>query len=136
MVTNEKKSSIKQTAVIEEDKSMHTNRQAAPRVASSRKIAMVTGVFFLITIIASIPALVLYGPVLNDPNYIVGAGADTRVFWGAFLEVITAIANIGTAVTLFSILKRQNEGFALGYVAARVFESTVIVVGIISLLVL
>jgi uncharacterized protein DUF4386 len=53
---------------------------------------------------------------------------------GAFLEVIIAIAVIGTAVTLFPIVKRQNEGFALGYVAARVFESTVIVVGIISVL--
>ena len=119
---------------IKGGKLANTDRQAATTMASSRKIAIVTGVFFLITIIASIPALALYGPVLNDPNYIVGAGADTRVFWGAFLEVITAIANIGTAVTLFSILKRQNEGFALGYVAARVFESTVIVVGIISLL--
>ena len=48
--------------------------------------------------------------------------------------MIIAIAIIGTAVTLFPIVKRQNEGFALGYVAARVLESTVIVVGIISLL--
>jgi hypothetical protein len=72
--------------------------------------------------------------VLNDPDYIVAAGADTIVKWGAFLEVIIAIAIIGTAVTLFPIVKRQNEGFALGYVAARVLESTVIVVGIISVL--
>jgi hypothetical protein len=72
--------------------------------------------------------------VLNDPDYVVGAGADTIVRLGAFLEVIIAIAIIGTAVTLFPIVKRQNEGFALGYVAARVFESTIIVVGIISLL--
>jgi hypothetical protein len=103
-------------------------------VNSTREIALVTGVFFIITIVAAIPpAFVLYVPVLNDPNYIVGVGADTRVLLGAFLEVITAIAIIGTAVTLFPILKRQNEGFALGYVAARVFESTIIV-GIISLL--
>jgi Domain of unknown function (DUF4386) len=101
---------------------------------STRKTALVTGVFFVITIIASIPALGLYGSVLNDPDYILGAGADTRVALGAFLEVITAIACIGTAVTLFPILKRQHEGVALGYVAARVLESTVIVVGIISLL--
>ena len=94
----------------------------------------VTGVLFVITFIASIPALVLYGPVLNNADYIVGAGADTRVLWGAFLEVILAIACIGTAVTLFPILKRQNEAVALGYVAARVVESTIIVVGIISLL--
>ena len=93
----------------------------------------VTGVLFVITFIASIPALVLYGPVLNNADYIVGAGADTRVLWGAFLEVILAIAGIGTAVTLFPILKRQNEAVALGYVAARVVESTIIVVGIVSL---
>jgi Domain of unknown function (DUF4386) len=103
-------------------------------MTSTRKTALVTGVFFIITIIASIPALLLYAPVLDDPNYILGAGADTGVALGAFLEVITAIACIGTAITLFPILKRQHEGFALGYVAARVLESTVIVVGIISLL--
>jgi uncharacterized protein DUF4386 len=102
-------------------------------VSSHRKIALVTGAFFIFTIIpAPIAAFILYAPVLNDPDYIVGAGADTPILWGAFLEVIIAIAIIGTAVTLFPILKRQNEGFALGYVAARVLESTVIVVGIIS----
>ena len=104
-------------------------------MSSHRKIALVTGVFFIFTIIpAPIAAFILYAPVLNDPNYIVGAGADTIVKLGAFLEVIIAIAIIGTAVTLFPIVKRQNEGFALGYVAARVLESTVIVVGIISVL--
>ncbi len=72
--------------------------------------------------------------MLNNPDYIVGAAADTCVLWGAFLEVILAIANIGTAGTLFSILKRQNEAVAVGYVTARVLESTVIVVGIVSLL--
>jgi hypothetical protein len=134
MVSNERMHSIPQTAGIAGDELMHTHRQATTRVAAPRNIALVTGVFFLTTIIASIPALVLYGPVLNDPDYIVGAGADTRVFWGALLEVITAIANVGTAVTLFPILKPHNEGVALGYVAARVVESTLIVVGIISLL--
>ena len=101
---------------------------------STRKIALVTGVFFIITFIASIPGLLLYGPLLNSPNYIIGSGADTSIFWGAFLELITAFAGVGTAVTLFSILKRQNEGFAIGYVAARIVESAIIVVGIISLL--
>src|SRR5215213_2614517 len=98
-------------------------------------IARVTGVFFMITIIpAPIAQFVLYDSVLNDVDYIVGAGADANVILGAFLEVLIAIAIIGTAVTLFPLLKRQNEGFALGYVAARIFESTMIVVGIIGLL--
>jgi hypothetical protein len=73
-------------------------------------------------------------PVLNDPGYIVGGGADTRVFLGAFLELLLIIANIGTALALFPVLKRQSEGLALGYVTARVFECTFIAVGIISLL--
>jgi hypothetical protein len=101
---------------------------------SVRKSALVTGVLFLITFITSIPALGLYGPVLNDAHYIVSGGADGRIFAGAFLEVLLAISGIGTAVTLFPIIKRQNEGIALGYVAARVVESTIIVVGIVSLL--
>jgi hypothetical protein len=104
-------------------------------VNSARKIALVTGVFFMITIIpAPIAQFVLYDSVLNDVDYIVGAGADANVRLGAFLEVLIAIAIIGTAVTLFPLLKRQHEGFALGYVAARIFESTMIVVGIIGLL--
>jgi Domain of unknown function (DUF4386) len=103
-------------------------------VDSTRKRALVAGVFFVVTFIAAIAGVVLYEPVLNHRDYIVGGGADTRVSLSAFFEVILAIANIGTAVTLFPILKRQNQGVALGYVAARVLESTVIVVGIVSVL--
>ena len=90
---------------------------------------------FLITYITAIPAAVaFYAPVLDDPRYIVGAGADTRVSFGAFLEVILIIANIGTAVVLFPILRRQNEILALGYVTARIHECVFIAVGILSLL--
>ncbi len=90
---------------------------------------------FLITYITSIPAaLVLYAPVLDDPRYIVGAGADNSVRLGAFLEVILIIANIGTAVVLWPVLKRVNEILALGYVTARVVECVFIAVGILSLL--
>jgi hypothetical protein len=88
-----------------------------------QKIARVTGVLFLITFIASIPAaFILYAPVLDDPSYIVGTGADTGVSLGALLEFIVVIANIGTAVVLFPIVKRQNEILALGYVTSRALE--------------
>ena len=101
---------------------------------SQRKLALVAGVFWIITFVASIPALFLYAPVLNHAHYVLGAGADTRIAVGALLEVILAIAGIGTAVTMFPIIKRQSESLALGFVAARVLESTVIAVGIISVL--
>ncbi len=100
-----------------------------------QKIARVTGVLFLITFITSIPAYFFYVPVLDDPDYIIGAaGADTSVLWGAFLELILIIANIGTAVVLFPILRRQNEILILGYVTARIVECVFIAVGILSLL--
>jgi hypothetical protein len=78
--------------------------------------------------------VILYAPVLHPAKYIVGAGADTRVRLGAFCELILIIANVGTAVVLFPILKRHNEGLALGFVTARVLESAFIAIGIVSLL--
>ena len=99
-----------------------------------RRTALVAGVLFVITFVASIPAVLLYGPVLSDANYVIGPGADGRVALGALLEAITVIANIGTAVVLFPILRRQDEAIAMGYVAARLVEATFIVVGIVSLL--
>jgi hypothetical protein len=102
---------------------------------SNRRTALVTGVLFIITFLTSIPAaLVLYTPVLDDTNFVLGAGADGGVAVGAFLEVLLIVANVGTAVALFPILKRQNEPLALGYVTARVMECTFIAIGIVSLL--
>jgi len=89
---------------------------------------------YLITFFTGIPAYFFYVPVLEDPRYIVGAGADTSVSFGAFLELLLIIANIGTAVVLYPILKRQNEILILGYVTARIMECVFIAVGILSLL--
>ncbi len=98
-----------------------------------QRIARVFGVLFLITYITSIPAYFFYVP-LDDPNYIVGSGADTSVRLGAFLEVILIISNIGTAVVVWPVLKRVNEILALGFVTARLVESAFIAVGLLSLL--
>jgi hypothetical protein len=100
---------------------------------SLRKTALVAGVFYLITFI-SIPTLSLYGPVKNHRDWILGSGAHTGVLVGGFLEVIVALAGIGTAVTLYPVVKRQNEGVALGFVAARILEAAMIFTGVISLL--
>lgn len=102
-------------------------------MTSLRKTAIAAGALYLITYLA-IPTLALYGPVLSDPGFIVSSGSNTGVLWGAVLELIVAIAIVGTGVALFPVLKRQNEGVALGFVTARVFETGIIVVGIISLL--
>ena len=108
---------------------------AAKRVpmTSLRKTALVAGAFYLITFI-SIPTLALYGPVKNHRDWILSSGSHTGVLAGGFLEVIVALAGIGTAVTLYPVVKRQNEGVALGFVAARVLEAVMIFTGVISLL--
>ena len=100
-----------------------------------QKGARVFGVLFLVTFITSIPALLLYQPVLDDPiGYIAGGGQNNQILFGAFLELLLIIANIGTAVVIFPIVKRQSEELALGYVTARLFECTFILVGIVAVL--
>jgi Domain of unknown function (DUF4386) len=104
-------------------------------MTSTRKTAIVAGVFFLITEVTAIAGVLLYGSVLSSPDFIVSATVDdTGVRAGAFLEVLLAIAVVGTAVTLYPIIRRQNEGMALGHVAGRLIEATIIAVGAISLL--
>jgi hypothetical protein len=100
---------------------------------SMRKTALVAGVLYLITFIA-VATLTFYGTVLKDPAYILSSGSDTGVRWGALVEVIVALAGVGCAITLFPVVKRQNEAFALGYVATRVIEAAMIFIGVVSLL--
>jgi hypothetical protein len=100
---------------------------------SMRKTALIAGVFYLITFI-SIPTLALYSSVKNHRDWILSSGGHTGVLVGGFLEVIVALACIGTAVTLYPVVKRQNEGVALGFVAARVLEAGMIFTGVVSLL--
>jgi Domain of unknown function (DUF4386) len=99
-----------------------------------RRTALVAGVLYLVTFVASIPAVFLLGPVLNDPNYIVSSGADTQVTAGAFLDLVNALACIGTAVALFSVVRLEHEGLALGFVTTRMLEAAVIVIGVVCLL--
>ena len=102
-------------------------------MTSTRKTALVAGVCYLITFV-SIPTLALYRPVLNNRDWIISSGGHTGMLVGGFLEVIAALAAIGTAVTLYPVVKRQNEGVALGFVAARVLEAVMIFTGVVSLL--
>ena len=102
-------------------------------MTSTRKTALVAGIFYLITFV-SIPTLALYGPVKNQRDWILTSGSHTGVLVGGFLEVIVALAGIGTAVTLYPVVRRQNEGLALGFAAARVLEGSMIFAGVVSLL--
>ena len=97
-----------------------------------RKTALVAGALYLLTFV-SIPTLALYGSV-KGANYILGAGPDTGAIFGGILEIIVALACIGTAVALYPVVKRQNEGVALGFVGSRVLEAGTIFAGVACLL--
>jgi hypothetical protein len=118
----------------ENDMTITDRTTATKRVPmdSLRKTALVAGALYLLTFV-SIPTLFLYVPV-HDPRYIVGPGPDTNVILGGILEMIVALAGIGTAVALYPVLKRQNEGVALGFVGSRVLEAATIFVGVMCLL--
>lgn len=95
---------------------------------SHRKISLTAGVLYLLTFV-SIPTLSLYGSVMSV-NYITSSSSDMGATVGAILEVIVALASIGTAVVLFPLLKKQNEILALSLVASRILEASTIFVGI------
>jgi len=97
-----------------------------------RKISLAAGILYLLTFV-SIPTLAIYGPA-KSTNYILGAGPDTPAIIGGILEIIVALAGIGTAVMLFPVLKKQNESLALGLVASRILESGTIFAGVAFLL--
>jgi hypothetical protein len=109
---------------------MDSNKPIDP----TRKTSLVAGILYLVTFISSIPAAFLLAPVLNDANYIVNGGANIQVISGACLDLVNALACIGTAVALFWVVKHQNESFALGFVTTRLVEGTTVIIGVVCIL--
>jgi Domain of unknown function (DUF4386) len=108
---------------------------AVEQSPQQRRTARIAGWLMASTFVTAIGALILYDPVLgDDTGYILGAGDDTRITFGALAEVFLMIGNVGTAVVMFPILKRYSETLSLSYVASRTIESTIIGVGVISVL--
>jgi len=104
-------------------------------MADDQRHGRIFGVLFILTFVTSITALLLFQPVLDNPvGYIAGDGKDNQIYLGAFLEFLLVITNVGTAVALYPIARRQNEALAISYVAARIIESVFIATGIIFVL--
>ena len=101
---------------------------------SARRSALACGVLYLLTFLGSIVAAILIDPVLTDPAYVSGPGADSQLAVGAVFELVNVLSCFGTAVAVFSIVKRQHEGLALGFVATRLFEAGVLAVGVVGVL--
>src|SRR3954453_4722852 len=103
-------------------------------MSSDQKAARIFGALFLLTFVTSIAGVLLYGPVLDEKDYVLNGSANGEIALGALLAVGLVITNIGTAVVLFPVARRYHETLALSWVASRIVESTIIAVGAISLL--
>src|ERR687883_836560 len=113
---------------------MFTTATTKPPMDPTRKAALVAGLFYIATFVFSIPALGLYDGVLNDRNFVLGAGSAQGVLWGGLIEILTALTGIGTAVALYPVIKRYGPGRAVGFVASRTLEAAMIFTGVLAVL--
>lgn len=98
------------------------------------KNARIAGIFYLTTFITSIPAVFLLDGVLHNKSFVLGQGSANSVLLGSFLDVLNAIACVGTAIAIFPIVRKVNLSLAIGFIASRLFEAAIILVGVVSLL--
>jgi hypothetical protein len=109
-----------------------------PPIGDPRRIGRIFGLFFIGTFITSIPARILFvhgvGASWTDMHFVPGAGSNTSLQLGAIFEFALIIANIATAVVLYPLVRRQSPTIALGYVTARIMESVVIAIGLLSII--
>lgn len=101
-------------------------------MTTSRKTSLTAGILYLLTFI-SIPTLSLYHEI-HQPNFVISSAPSNDVVLGGMLELVMALACIGTALAFYPVLKKQNEMLALGFVAARILEATLIFAGVACLL--
>lgn len=106
-----------------------------PRMTPMRKAALIAGIAYIATFVFSIPAkFVFWSDVLDNPDFVLGAGNSGLVPMGAAFEMLTGLAGVVTAVALYSIAKRYSHRAALGFVTTRVLEAATISVGVFSIL--
>jgi hypothetical protein len=105
-----------------------------PSMSSMRKTALVAGVLYLLTFLSSIPAVFLQSAVLDDPTFIISAISTEQVRLGALFDIVNSLTAIGTAVALYAVIRRQDQGFAIGFVSSRLFEATILMIGVVSIL--
>jgi len=104
---------------------------------TNRKTAIIVGVLFITATFTTILSLVFLGSIPEAPENLINVAENkAQVIIGALLILINCAAVVGIAVMMFPILKKHNENMALGYVGARIIESVILIVLVISILLL
>ncbi len=101
---------------------------------SDRKSAIIAGVLFIIGTVAGLLSVV---SVIEDPDFLIKVSTnENQVLRGAFFQFIMAAVYVGIAITLYPILRKYNEGLALGFVGFRIIAGVFHIIGVISLVLL
>jgi len=102
-----------------------------------RRSSIIIGILFILAEVFSILGHVLYGPILNNPDYMIyGPTSENQIVLGAIFEMLAAISVAGTAIAFFPILRERNERKALGYIGGSLLEAFLIIIGLVSILTL
>lgn len=103
-----------------------------------RRTGRIFGWLFIGTFVTSIPARLLFidgvGASWSDMRFVAGDTSNASLKWGAVLEFGLIVTQIGTAVVIYPLVRRQSETVSLGYVCARIMESVFAAIGIISII--
>ena len=143
MATDERMSSIEQTAV--QVPTTHDYARASAQTPKSKRVVeakqrraeLVIATLFLLTAVASIPAVYFLDPHLNAPTYLAWVFPNKEaVVLDALLWSINNIGIVFIAVFAFPVLRKLDEALATGYLACRIIEGTIMMVGIIATLLL
>lgn len=111
--------------------------KGAHAMHNQRRNAILIGIYFILAAVTSIIGLIMYGPLLNQSNYLVaGAANGNQIVFAAVMELSLVVSMVGTAVTMFPILRQYSERIALAHLCFRFFEAVVIMIGITSMLAL
>ena len=102
---------------------------------SSKTTARIVGALFITATVASLLGTSLTGSVVGAPDYLVQIAANKNlVVLGALLKFVAAAASAGIAIALYPVLRKHNEGLALGSVGFRLVEGVFYIVAALGLL--
>ncbi len=101
---------------------------------TTRKLALGAGLLYIATFVFSIPTLGMTDTFVHNPNFVHGAGSSSSVAWAALFDMLTGLTGIGTAVMVYPVIKRFGRTNAIGFIASRTLEASILAVSAISLM--
>lgn len=105
------------------------------KAGTQNSIARLVGLLFLVAMAVSIAGNGLALPIISDPEYLQAVVRNnTKLRVSTIFMLVNSISVVGIGVLMYPLLKQRAPFIALGYVATRIIESVVLIVGIINIL--